>query len=113
MPESAIVAAPDEPVLLETPNVLAVTTTASAATALSVNHSGQVFFTFTCDQRLFLKIGGSGVAAPDETATTGDGRCWEFPANTLTSVKLLPGQTHVRVKAAAAGNLRYQVEEVA
>lgn len=111
MAESILVAAPDSPVLLETPNVLAVTTTASSAQSLNVNHDASVFFTFICSVKVYIKIGDSGVAAPDETAAFGSGRCWEIPADTLTSVRLWPAQTHFRVKGVAAANFRWQVEE--
>lgn len=104
-----------------TPGVTAVTTSANAATSIRAETAGQVeqFITLICSVRFYIKFGSSTVGAPDETNTGApapsddtDTQCWEVPADTMVSFVLRPGQTHMRLKGSAAGNVRWYLSSV-
>lgn len=98
------------PEIVETPNVEAMTTTASAAIAIGQSTNG-VWFTVISEAIAYIKIGGSSVDDPDETATSGAGRCWRIPADTEWTKHLRADQTHFKIKGDAAAQFRWYVEE--
>lgn len=93
------------------PEVTAVSTSASAAIDISGASLGGGkgrFLTFVCiEGTLYIKFGTSTVAAPDETATSGDTRCFAVAAGYPFSVYVPANVTHVRFKASASGYARY------
>lgn len=100
---------PEYPEIVETPNVESVTT---ATTAITLGHSASTFLTVISDTKIFLKIGGSDVAAPNKTTDTGDGRCWMIPADTEWTKHLDAAQTHMRLLSDSGTALvRWYVEQ--
>ncbi len=96
------------------PEVVALTGgAASAAIALPAapGATGR-FVTFVFQEAVvYVKFGDSTVAAPDETATSGTGRCMSYAAGLERSVWLPTYITHIRVKSGTSGNFRYYVSQ--
>ena len=90
----------------EIPNVASVTTSASSALETGVAGNGQ-HITIISDALLYIKFGDSTVDDPDDTATSGNGRAFMIPANTEWHRYVKATQTHFKVKAGAAGKVRW------
>jgi hypothetical protein len=81
---------------VETPNVIAVTTTSSAATAInSAVIPGA--YKFCPDADVWIKFGGATMDAPIIASTSGVGRCWYFPRGQEKLVYLDIDQQYLRV----------------
>lgn len=89
--------------------VESVSTSASSAVDTGVDKGPGTFITFDTNVETFLIFGDSGVVAPDETATSGNQRCFRMPADTTLSVLVTPSTRHFRHKGAASGKLRWYV----
>lgn len=101
---------PNRPTIPETPNVTAMTTSASTAIAIGQSFN-PVFFTMIAEASGWIKFGASDVAAPDETDTSGTGRCYRFVKDVEFTKELNSAQTHFRIKGEGAANVRWYVEE--
>jgi hypothetical protein len=88
-------------------NVINISTTPSAAIALPTKAPTGAFLQARSDVKWYVIFGDANVDAPDETATSGDQRCWEITADEEWHRFVSNGDTHFRVKGSATGVLRY------
>jgi hypothetical protein len=84
----------------ETPQVIAVSTTASGATAVlppKCSTFVEGLYKFRADHDCYVKLGDSSVDDPDIDGTSGDGRCWRLFAGQEELIHLDAAQSYVNV----------------
>lgn len=95
--------------------VLSLTTSASAEQELSVPQSSEGryvhfiadvawYVTFSDDGNV---VGRSAVTDPSESATTGDGRTWRVPADTVLAIVPTRITRFFKAKGSGSGTLRW------
>ena len=76
------------------------------SSAVAIQQAG--YHVFVCDEPFYITFGNSSVAAPDETATTGNSRTMRWPADTPLAVYLSGIEdSHFRVKPTGNSFLRW------
>ena len=98
--------------------VLALTTSASAVQDLtefmadSSLRRGEVWVTFVCSARWYMTCGStSTITDPDSTSTSGNGRCWEIPADVPFPFRVTKKTAYFKARGSASANLRWTVSE--
>lgn len=77
----------------------------TASSAIPVGSTGQHLF--ICNADFYYLFGAADVPEPDETATSGNQRCFLWPANTPLPLFITGiNDSHVRVKSGSNGYFR-------
>lgn len=91
---------------IASPSVVAVTTSASSATAVASTFITGLY-KFQSDGDCWILFGGSDVADPDPTDTSSTGRCYKIPADQERVFRLGTNATYFKVITDATTSSTY------
>lgn len=93
--------------------VMAVTTSAGAATDTGVSAGAPRYVTFICDVACYITFSNDGLSTnitdPDGTAVAGSGRTWRIPADLPFPVLVGSMQRYFKPRGTASGTLRFYI----